>query len=235
MITCRAGAAPSRARWCACAPLHHDYRDEWRVPHSGFGASWRPPGRAGWLGAGPDGGLWPDRWAPGPRAADIPAARRCLPGGVTADHNTKDAPAILVLLALTRLAVVELIPLDDGRFEERPPPAVLTSQHTTVLDVPERSGTGPAEQLMRSGKSMSRSAPSKRPRLSANQPGPAASTPRHGWSRDTTDEPALGHLGNRWFIRPACGDGQTRPVAACERVGGQAMCDHAEQHGQGDH
>ena len=33
------------------------------------------------------------------------------------------------------LAVVELVPLDDGRFEERPPPAVLTSQHVTVLDV----------------------------------------------------------------------------------------------------
>jgi SulP family sulfate permease len=33
------------------------------------------------------------------------------------------------------LAVVELIPLDDGRFEERPPPAVLTSQHVTILDV----------------------------------------------------------------------------------------------------
>jgi SulP family sulfate permease len=33
------------------------------------------------------------------------------------------------------LAVVELIPLDDGRFEERPPPAVLSSQHVTVLDV----------------------------------------------------------------------------------------------------
>ena len=33
------------------------------------------------------------------------------------------------------LAVVELIPLEDGRFEERPSPAVLTSQHVTVLDV----------------------------------------------------------------------------------------------------
>ncbi len=33
------------------------------------------------------------------------------------------------------LTVVELIPRDDGRFEERPPPAVLTSQHVTILDV----------------------------------------------------------------------------------------------------
>ena len=33
------------------------------------------------------------------------------------------------------LAVVELIPRDDGRFEERPPPATLTSHHVTVLDV----------------------------------------------------------------------------------------------------
>jgi sulfate permease, SulP family len=33
------------------------------------------------------------------------------------------------------LAVVELIPCDDGRFEERPPPAALTSHHVTVLDV----------------------------------------------------------------------------------------------------
>ncbi len=33
------------------------------------------------------------------------------------------------------LAVVELIPRDDGRFEERPPPAALTSHHVTVLDV----------------------------------------------------------------------------------------------------
>jgi SulP family sulfate permease len=33
------------------------------------------------------------------------------------------------------LAVVELIPRDDGRFEERPPPATLTSRQVTVLDV----------------------------------------------------------------------------------------------------
>jgi SulP family sulfate permease len=33
------------------------------------------------------------------------------------------------------LAVVELIPREDGRFEERPPPATLTSHHVTVLDV----------------------------------------------------------------------------------------------------
>jgi sulfate permease, SulP family len=47
--------------------------------------------------------------------------------------------ALSLLLQLNQeamdLAVVELIPLDDGRFEERPPPAVLTSQHVTVLDV----------------------------------------------------------------------------------------------------
>jgi SulP family sulfate permease len=33
------------------------------------------------------------------------------------------------------LAIVELIPRDDGRFEERPPPATLTSHHVTILDV----------------------------------------------------------------------------------------------------
>ncbi len=33
------------------------------------------------------------------------------------------------------LAVVELLPREDGRFEERPPPAALTSQHVTILDV----------------------------------------------------------------------------------------------------
>jgi sulfate permease, SulP family len=33
------------------------------------------------------------------------------------------------------LSVVELIPLGDGRFEERPAPATLTSHHVTVLDV----------------------------------------------------------------------------------------------------
>jgi sulfate permease, SulP family len=47
--------------------------------------------------------------------------------------------ALSLLLQLNQeamdLAVVELVPLDDGRFEERPPPAVLTSQHVTVLDV----------------------------------------------------------------------------------------------------
>jgi SulP family sulfate permease len=33
------------------------------------------------------------------------------------------------------LAVVELIPREDGRFEERPAPATLTSGHVTILDV----------------------------------------------------------------------------------------------------
>jgi sulfate permease, SulP family len=33
------------------------------------------------------------------------------------------------------LTVVELIPRDDGRFEERPAPAVLASNHVTILDV----------------------------------------------------------------------------------------------------
>jgi SulP family sulfate permease len=33
------------------------------------------------------------------------------------------------------LTVVELIPLDGGRFEERPSPSVLTSNHVTILDV----------------------------------------------------------------------------------------------------
>ena len=47
--------------------------------------------------------------------------------------------ALSLLLQLNQeamdLAVVELIPRDDGRFEERPPPATLTSRHVTVLDV----------------------------------------------------------------------------------------------------
>jgi len=47
--------------------------------------------------------------------------------------------ALSLLLQLNQeamdLAVVELIPRDDGRFEERKPPAVLTSFHITVLDV----------------------------------------------------------------------------------------------------
>ncbi|HEX9624937.1 MAG TPA: SulP family inorganic anion transporter [Streptosporangiaceae bacterium] len=33
------------------------------------------------------------------------------------------------------LTVVELVPLDDGRFEERPSPPALTSYHVTILDV----------------------------------------------------------------------------------------------------
>ena len=47
--------------------------------------------------------------------------------------------ALSLLLQLNQeamdLAVVELVPRDDGRFEERKPPAVLTSFHVTVLDV----------------------------------------------------------------------------------------------------
>jgi len=47
--------------------------------------------------------------------------------------------ALSLLLQLNQdamdLAVVELIPRDDGRFEEHPPPAALTSYHITVLDV----------------------------------------------------------------------------------------------------
>jgi SulP family sulfate permease len=47
--------------------------------------------------------------------------------------------ALSLLLQLNQeamdLAVVELIPRDDGRFEERPPPVTLTSHHVTVLDV----------------------------------------------------------------------------------------------------
>jgi SulP family sulfate permease len=47
--------------------------------------------------------------------------------------------ALSLLLQLNQgamdLTVVELIPLGDGRFEERPPPAVLASQHVTILDV----------------------------------------------------------------------------------------------------
>jgi SulP family sulfate permease len=33
------------------------------------------------------------------------------------------------------LAVVEIVPREDGRFEERPAPAALTSGHVTILDV----------------------------------------------------------------------------------------------------
>jgi SulP family sulfate permease len=47
--------------------------------------------------------------------------------------------ALSLLLQLNQeamdLTVVELIPLEDGRFEERPSPAALTSHHVTTLDV----------------------------------------------------------------------------------------------------
>ena len=47
--------------------------------------------------------------------------------------------ALSLLLQLNQgamdLTVVELIPLDGGRFEERPSPATLTSYHVTILDV----------------------------------------------------------------------------------------------------
>ena len=47
--------------------------------------------------------------------------------------------ALSLLLQLNQeamdLAVVELVPRDDGRFEERPPPPALTSDHVTILDV----------------------------------------------------------------------------------------------------
>jgi sulfate permease, SulP family len=47
--------------------------------------------------------------------------------------------ALSLLLQLNQgamdVAVVELVPRDDGRFEERKPPAVLTSHHVTILDV----------------------------------------------------------------------------------------------------
>lgn len=47
--------------------------------------------------------------------------------------------ALSLLLQLNQeamdLAVVELVPRGDGRFEEHPPPAGLTSHHVTVLDV----------------------------------------------------------------------------------------------------
>ena len=47
--------------------------------------------------------------------------------------------ALSLLLQLNQeamdLTVVELVPRDDGRFEERPPPAALASHHVTVLDV----------------------------------------------------------------------------------------------------
>jgi SulP family sulfate permease len=47
--------------------------------------------------------------------------------------------ALSLLLQLNQeamdLAVVELVPTDDGRFREQKPPAVLTSGHATILDV----------------------------------------------------------------------------------------------------
>jgi SulP family sulfate permease len=47
--------------------------------------------------------------------------------------------ALSLLLQLNQgamdLTVVELIPLDGGRFEERPSPPTLTSYHVTILDV----------------------------------------------------------------------------------------------------
>ncbi len=47
--------------------------------------------------------------------------------------------ALSLLLQLNQgamdVAVVELVPRDDGRFEERKPPAALTSHHVTILDV----------------------------------------------------------------------------------------------------
>lgn len=47
--------------------------------------------------------------------------------------------ALSLLLQLNQeamdLAVVELIPLEHGRFEERPAPSALTSYHVTTLDV----------------------------------------------------------------------------------------------------
>ncbi|HEY5358155.1 MAG TPA: SulP family inorganic anion transporter [Streptosporangiaceae bacterium] len=47
--------------------------------------------------------------------------------------------ALSLLLQLNQeamdLTVVELVPRDDGLFEEHPPPATLTSHHVTVLDV----------------------------------------------------------------------------------------------------
>jgi SulP family sulfate permease len=47
--------------------------------------------------------------------------------------------ALSLLLQLNQeamdLTVVELVPRDDGRFEERPSPPALTSRHVTVLDV----------------------------------------------------------------------------------------------------
>jgi SulP family sulfate permease len=47
--------------------------------------------------------------------------------------------ALSLLLQLNQeamdLAVVELIPRDDGSFEERPSPPALTSHHVTILDV----------------------------------------------------------------------------------------------------
>jgi len=38
-----------------------------------------------------------------------------------------------------------------------------------------------------------------------------------------------------FVVRCACGHGDTRPVAAGERVGGQAVRNHAEQDGEGNY
>ena len=47
--------------------------------------------------------------------------------------------ALSLLLQLNQeamdLTVVELLPREDGRFEERPPPPTLASRHVTILDV----------------------------------------------------------------------------------------------------
>jgi hypothetical protein len=49
-----------------------------------LGLGGRPPGRACWMAAGPDGGVRPDFGPSSPRASGIPPARQCFPGGMTA-------------------------------------------------------------------------------------------------------------------------------------------------------
>ena len=192
------------------------------------------------------------------------------------------------------LAVVELIPRDDGRVEERPPPAVLTSHHVTVLDLhgslqyagartpearlPDPAAAKSAVVVIRLRRRTSLGAafvkvvadyadrlaaedgrlclsglePSLTERLSrtghldgpvrrfeatlssASRPRRPTSTPRHGWSRGTADEPALGRLRHSGVVSTARGRAKPRPVAAGQRIGGRAVHDHAEQHGERD-
>jgi len=66
------------------------------------------------------------------------------------------------------------------------------------------------------------------------RPGRPTSTPGHVWSRGSADEPSLGRLRYPGVVNAACGRAKPRPVAARQRIGGHAMRDYAEQHGERD-